>query len=448
MRLQAELCIFTILRTAAALQGSNFNVTAEFANAHGCNQECQMTLNKTNIVDLDTFGHDFDFEFYTTASNFTNSKPGDLLKIRAAEPKALQVKAGTTIYRFQYTSQDLDDSPVPANGFIAFPFAPTNLRANSSAYPLVAYAHGTSGIYRGCAPSNGATLYDYDSWQLLVQRGYAVVATDYVGLGNNHTAHKYCSFPAQAKDTFYSVAAARKAFSIFSEEWMAVGHSEGGGAVWKLAESDLVKSDKSYLGTVSLAPAVKIADMLLNHTDFILASGYLTLVAKALQRVMPSYGLTILGDTLRKRMVIADTAQPCLVAQGAISVGLSKDQILSSSGFQNDLPLLQKWQNDMAPASGGHNTKPILVVQGLNDTAVVPAVTRQSWEQSCSDKNEVILSEYAALDHSPVIVGAAAEWLAWVDARFKGEPTSGKCMKLERKPLDPNFVVAPPEKPT
>lgn len=445
-----------IIGQATCLQGSNFNITPEFAVQNGCDEKCQATLAKANAIDLGIFGQNFDFDWFATANNFSGSKPGDVLKMQAMDPKMLgeQVKQGTTVYRIQYASVDLDNSTVPATGFIALPFAPASLKSkasNSSSsyqFPLVAYAHGTSGVYPGCAPSNGPALYDYDSWQLLLQRGYAVVATDYAGLGNNQTEHKYCSFPVQANDIVYSVVAARKAMgNIFTQEWMAVGHSEGGGAVWKLAESRFVKDDSKYLGTVSLAPALKIADMLRNHTDFILKSGYLTLVAKALQRFSPSYNFTMLGQVQRQRMAIADASQPCLIAQGAISVGLTREQVLDEKGFETDLQLLQSWQDKMAPASGGRTSAPLLLVQGLNDTAVVAQVTHESWQQACQDQSEVHLREYTELDHSGVIVAAASEWLAWVDARFNGEATSGNCTGLQRVPFDAAHVIAPPEKP-
>ncbi|KAJ4160025.1 uncharacterized protein LMH87_007959 [Akanthomyces muscarius] len=428
MRNLFRLFYFAILGLSVARQGSNFNLTAEFATANGCDDKCLETLNKANAADLDTFGRDFDFEWFLTASNFSGSSPGDLLKLQPLDPKTpgLLVKPGTTVYRIQYTSQDLDNSSVPATGFIVLPFAPVQLKKStkndSSAaglFPLVAYAHGTSGVYTGCAPSNGPALYDYDS-----------------------------AAPFQVKDIVHSVTAARKAMGqIFTNEWMAVGHSEGGGAVWKLAESGFVKADKAYLGTVSLAAAVKIADMLGNHINFILQSGYLTLVAKVLQRFSPSYNFTMLGDIQRQRMAIADSAQPCLAAQGTISVGLSRDQIIIEKGLATDLNLLKRWQAEMAPASGGRTSAPMLVVQGLNDTAVVPQVTHESWQQACSDSNEVHLSEYAALDHSPVVIGAAAEWLAWIDARFNGEKTPGKCTQVQRLPFDGSNLIAPPGKP-
>lgn len=216
----------------------NFNVSSTFANANGCGDQCQATLIQANAADHAEVGNDFDFAFYDTAKNFTGSKAGDLLKLQPLDPGPLNIRAGTTVYRFQYTSVDLDGKTlVPSTGFIAFPYyAPSH--CGHSKYRSVAFAHGTIGVYRGCAPSNGPALFDYDSWQLLIERGYAVIATDYVGLGNNATLHKYCSFPAHANDLYYSMVAARRVFGhVLTDEWMSVGHSQGGGAVWSLAES-------------------------------------------------------------------------------------------------------------------------------------------------------------------------------------------------------------------
>ncbi|KAJ5182224.1 hypothetical protein N7449_012371 [Penicillium cf. viridicatum] len=113
-------------------------------------------------------------------------------------------------------------------GFIAFPYAS---RSNGRVYPTIAHGHGTSSVFRGCAPSAMPSFYEYGSWAFLVSRGYAAIATDYAGLGNNYTAHQYQVSPAQAHNLYYSVAAARKLFGhALTAEWMSVGHSQGGGA--------------------------------------------------------------------------------------------------------------------------------------------------------------------------------------------------------------------------
>ncbi|TVY78960.1 hypothetical protein Focb16_v008272 [Fusarium oxysporum f. sp. cubense] len=124
-------------------------------------RHCQQVLAIANAADFETLGTAFDFDFYITADNFSTSKPGDLLKLAAIDSSHLDVPAGMTSFRFQYTSRDLDGSPVPSTGFIAFPFAkPTQGRK----FSLVAYAHGTIDVFRGCAPSSSPSFFNYDSW--------------------------------------------------------------------------------------------------------------------------------------------------------------------------------------------------------------------------------------------------------------------------------------------
>ncbi|GKT51913.1 uncharacterized protein ColSpa_12094 [Colletotrichum spaethianum] len=190
----------------SALQAANFNVSREFAEANGCGDQCYKLIQLAKQVDVGFVGTDFDFDFYATAHNFSrnSSIPGDLLKLAPLDPALLDVKAGTTVYRIQYVSQDIDGSSVPVTGFVALPVHPPK----NKTYPLTAFAHGTVGAFRGCAPSSGPSLFDYDSWKLLVDRGFAVVATDYI-----------LHFSAQANDVYYSVIAARKAFgSVLSNE--------------------------------------------------------------------------------------------------------------------------------------------------------------------------------------------------------------------------------------
>lgn len=449
MRYSSFYTVALLCQITFAKQGSNFNVASEFANDNGCGTLCQQILNKTNAIDLDALGHAFDFDFYATAKTFTGSKPGDLLKVQPLDPKTLNVRAGTTVYRLQYTSLDLDGkSTVPVTGFVAFPYAPLGTSSDQK-FRSVAYAHGSIGLYRGCAPSNGPALWDYDSWKLLVDRGYAVIATDYAGLGNNDTLHKYCSFPAHANDLYYSVIAARKAFgSVLSKEWMSVGHSQGGGAVWKLAESDLIKHDSTnrYLGTVALAPATYVVDMAIaglasvvegeNAASVAALVGYAPYLALALQRAQPSYDLAVLSPTMRKRIAVANQAQTCTTALMGLTIDLKATDIISQQGIAKDAERFLQWQGQMAPALGDHSPAPILVVQGQNDTSILPNITRQAYERSCQSGNQVHLSSYPGADHSAVIAASAPEWLAWMDNKFTGQLAQGCCSSATRKPFD------------
>ncbi|OWZ24256.1 Lipase secreted [Phytophthora megakarya] len=377
-----------------ATRASNFDVSRATAESYQCGDDCYDTLQVTNAADLDVVGADFDWDFYAVADNFSMSKPGDLLKIKPVDPTNLTTISGVSVYRIQYTSEDLNGTYVPVSGYIALPFS----LPNNGEFPLVAYAHGTIGLYRGCAISNGPNLFDYNSWSLLSERGYAIVGTDYAGLGTYGTDHKYCAFPAHAKDLYHSVTAARHAFgSVLSTSWMAVGHSQGGGAVWKLAEDietianqtlctsqDQTQQTEAcrneadnYLGTVALAPATKIWDtiqmtvaQLLSYSNFHSSSGasLLPVINLGIKRLYPAYNSTLLG-------------------------GLMK-----------------------AP-----------------------------YEASCGDGNEVHLKLYPKQDHSGVFTAAAPDWLQWMDDRFNGKATEGECVKQIKQAFDYKNVRAEPE---
>ncbi|OAA56794.1 hypothetical protein ISF_07310 [Cordyceps fumosorosea ARSEF 2679] len=204
--------------------------------------------------------------------------------------------------------------------------------------------------------------------------------------------HKYGSYIAQANDVYYSFIAARKAFCIISKDWMSVGHSQGGAAVWKLSESGLVGHDNHFLGTVSLAPAARLWSMfqrnLKTEGAFL---GYAPYHAKALQRVFPDYNLTL-----------------CFNGLMSISADLTSDEIVSSTGLAQDNAKFQQWKAEMGPATAGHRSsnKPVLVVQGLNDTAVLAQSTREVYENACKIGSEVHLVEYMAMEHSPVIAAS------------------------------------------
>jgi hypothetical protein len=131
------------------------------------------------------------------------------------------------------------------------------VRRHKDPFKLVAFAHGTTGVFRGCAPSTASYLYDYNIWTPLLSVGYAVVATNYVGLRNGMSKHKYIASAANTIVVYWSIAAALKAFpNDLTRECASIGHSQSGGTMYKVSEHELVREDSGgYLGDVSVAPS-------------------------------------------------------------------------------------------------------------------------------------------------------------------------------------------------
>lgn len=182
-----------------------------------------------------------DDPFYQCPSESSQATPGTLLKIeKDVDTAPYLIPAGTAISKFIYQSEKLNGSSVPVSGYVLWPYA---ARSCQDGYSVVAWAHGTSGANVEHAPSNYKNLLHHFSgpYQLALQ-GYVVVSTDYAGLGvkkdsvGKHVMHEYLACPSQAKDVVHSVTAAREAFPELSERFVVIGHSQGGGAAWAVAQ--------------------------------------------------------------------------------------------------------------------------------------------------------------------------------------------------------------------
>ncbi|KAJ8118476.1 hypothetical protein OPT61_g565 [Boeremia exigua] len=416
-----------VVYTSALDHASNFPVSPDLAAQYACGNTCQENIQAASAKDLEDFDMSFDFEFYATAKNFSGSRPGDVLKLQPVDPKLTGIPAGIAAYRLQYTSVDLDNSTIPATAFVAIPFV-----RQKKPFRLVAYAHGTSGVFRGCSPSTSSTFYDYDTWVPLLLAGYAVVGTDYAGLGNNYSAHKYISAKANANDVLWSTIAARTAFPhSLSGDWVSIGHSQGGGTSWKLSEHELVQENRSgYLGGVAIAPNTRIYDAImqsismtadLSHKDQQKMSslGYLPSVYFALKAVYPNYTAPFLSNLAKKRFELGKIAQLCAAALPAVVGDLRPAEVIGSLD-EDALSVVKAFQETNAPAQGDRASRPLLVIQGANDTTVYPSLTLKAYKQACKAGNRIRLSIYPGLEHSPSSGASSPEWLGFIGGLFEG----------------------------
>ncbi|KAF7940441.1 uncharacterized protein EAE98_000568 [Botrytis deweyae] len=93
-----------------------------------------------------------------------------------------------------------------------------------------------------------------------VRLSNVIVATDYAGLGVSHCSqpqnqliiHHYLANPAAANDVICSIVAARSAFPPLGSKSVSIGHSQGGGAVWAIAQYNSKENIEVYLGGVAI----------------------------------------------------------------------------------------------------------------------------------------------------------------------------------------------------
>lgn len=92
--------------------------------------------------------------FYDTPANISGAQAGQILKLEMyTNSTPYSIPPGQSLSRIMYASLDNFGAIVPATAAILWPFSPKSFNGSQS-YPLVAWAHGTSGIDRQCAVSN------------------------------------------------------------------------------------------------------------------------------------------------------------------------------------------------------------------------------------------------------------------------------------------------------
>ncbi len=86
--------------------------------------------------------------------------PGSLLTVEPATNLSnFSVPTGLSMSRIIYTTTNLNGTTIPASAYILWPYSPLQLSScPNQGYPMVAWAHGTSGALKACAPSNYRNL--------------------------------------------------------------------------------------------------------------------------------------------------------------------------------------------------------------------------------------------------------------------------------------------------
>jgi uncharacterized membrane protein HdeD (DUF308 family) len=200
--------------------------------------------------------------FYTPPSQVP-SEPGRLLR---SEPFTRGIPDGAQAYRVLYTSTLDDGEPAVASGIvIAAEDLPPGPR------PVIAWAHGTTGVAEGCAPSLLNDPFGAGATPALAQviaNGWVMVATDYVGLGTAGP-HPYLIGQAAGRSVLDSVRAAHQIDGLVLEDQTVVwGHSQGGhAALWAGQLADTYAPDADVIGVAALSPAADLPALAANVPD-------------------------------------------------------------------------------------------------------------------------------------------------------------------------------------
>ena len=173
--------------------------------------------------------------------------PGSVVSAETL-PTALSVPGAASAQMITYRTQWRSGEDTVGTGVVFLPAG----EAPAGGWPVLAWAHGTTGLSDSCAPSRTPrsardTAY-LDHW---LGQGYAVVAADYPGLGSDGL-HRYLDGQSAAISIVDIVRAGRAVEPGLSDEWIVVGQSQGGHAALHTAHLATARAPElDFRGTVT-----------------------------------------------------------------------------------------------------------------------------------------------------------------------------------------------------
>jgi acetyl esterase/lipase len=347
--------------------------------------------------------------------------PGTILR---SEPFDDGIPTGARAWKVLYVSTDADDEPIAVSGLVIAPIdAPAGPR------PLLAWAHGTTGIARACAPSfSDDPLAGIPDMTGPLERGWVLTLTDYPGLGTP-SPHPYLVGESQGRAVLDSVRAAHQLdIGLELDDRYAIwGHSQGGHAALFAGQlADEYLPQQELVGVVALAPATRLQDNLaaIEGTE---AGSVLTIfTVESWTDIYPDIpDGTLNGDARRAVDLIGDV---CLNQPSRFRVVVAglvlPDEILAVDPTTDPIWTERLTQNTPDPAGV---SAPLLVAQGLVDEIIDPGVTVGWVSDRCDAGAPTDWQEYPDVNHLAVVGPGGTDGLSWTLDRFAGEPSSGSC---------------------
>nr|WP_246394776.1 lipase family protein [Corynebacterium anserum] len=277
--------------------------------------------------------------------------------------------------RFSYSTVNQHGEVAASTASLFLPKGP----APKGGWPVLAWAHGTVGLGDQCTPSmNPQGERDHKYLIHWLEEGYAIVATDYVGLGSPGM-HSYLNGKVNAANVVDSVIASRELEEgqELSKKWAVIGQSQGGGSALHVALSATKRSADAgldYRGAVATGAPAYIEEIVLaagpTFPPVPLPSGlsvYSLYILAAFQEAHPEVDLNS-ALTDEGRQMIAAAKKSCNDQTAAVVKGVNVARAFRKP--LRDVPGLATALRDfMSTPTSGYD-KPVFLGHGLTDIDV------------------------------------------------------------------------------
>jgi Dipeptidyl aminopeptidases/acylaminoacyl-peptidases len=319
-------------------------------------------------------------EFYDVARPLAPGKAGELIRSERSNQYSLPYEV--SVLRILYHSRTSHDEDVAVSGVVITPDG----KPPAGGWPVIAWAHDFKGMARQCAPSLMRNLGIGPLLAMYANLGYAVVATDYAGLGSD-SGTSVVDMQSNARDVIYAVLAARSAVKEIGTKWIAVGAFQGAMAAIALAEGD--PRDANFMGSVATSGLVdaqaayggSVPSAETSPTPATQASIMLLAVAESVKALHPDFQFS---DMLKESGIAAyrQAAKTCGAEDRDFTVEMLKP------GWQSEKHVKQFLDDNSIGRKPAH--VPILVIAGGKEPC--PRTRRRRPWPACASREIVFFS--------------------------------------------------------
>ncbi|MDX5949569.1 alpha/beta fold hydrolase [Zymomonas mobilis] len=355
-----------------------------------------------------------------------------MLTISEPLPKAFSLPNAGRSLRITY----LSTNGVTGNGVVSVTaevILPTG-KAPIGGWPIVAWAHGTVGVSDSCTPSNNPwterNSHYLSEW---MRRGFAIVATDYQGLGTS-LPHPYLNTRAEAYSLLDAVRAALSSVPNLKNKIMIVGQSQGGGAaVASAAFAPEYAPELDIQGVVATGTPYMTPELLKQMTtpsaNEQKNASYNPMVVYSLYLAQ---GFAGYNPDFKPETIFTYRAMPAYRAAAKLCVApLSTKVKKEGLNFSNSLkPDFAKTIEPALAAMRYPTLKlkyPLFIGIGELDQDVPPALQFALVKAVCTAGTTVQVHIYKGLDHSQTVNSSLLDSAIFTTAVMQGQTISSQC---------------------
>ncbi len=366
--------------------------------------------------------------FYTaSAKQIKAGKPGSIIWSRQVKYTAngrVALPSASKTMVVLYRSLDPKGKPIAVSGTIDLPKG----KAPKGGFKMISWAHGTTGAADVCAPSRNANggpadgyisyaTASYDAW---VKAGYAVLRTDYQGLGTPGP-HPYLIGASEGRGVVDIALAARQLYPTLSKDWVIGGHSQGGhAALFAASLAPKLASKMNMKGVFAFAPASHLYEQGQAvgglGDGFKGLTGLVVLILNSAAREAGVDPSTLVTPQITA--LLPKIEQVCSGQLGGADIfgNIAPKDVLKAGATTASIDAVLKAMNPNVKIKA-----PVLIAQGLGDTTVFPAFTEALVGELKKSGDNVTYDTFTGLTHSGVVVdpGAEAVVAAWIKARLR-----------------------------